>query len=258
MNFLTDILSVLGLCFALFFGLDRKGFVISIIVGVLLAALCWVACSYFSRLWNLRFRTKPLHHILCFFAAILTLVFTVLFFALQYTKEAAYASVKVWEAQINLDPVWADKTFASAYKAVKALGIEDFSTVPLPGLPNSHIPANHDESIITAAGTYANGASAHFHDSRPFLGLILEGKSEIPRQVLDADVKNYFATVGNSYPPPRGISLVAGEMRRGLDTQVPKVVTYARASLIALFLLCQAIPFGLVAWASYKDIKIIT
>lgn len=258
MKFLADILSVLVLCFTLFFGLDRRGFAVSIIVGVVLAALCWVACSYFSRLWNLRFRTNLLHHVLCFFAAVLTLVFTVLFFALQYTKEAAFASVKIWEAQINLDPVWADKTFAVAFEAVKVLGIEDFSNVPLPGFPNSHIPANHDQSIIAAAGAYANGASEHFHDSRPFLGLMLQGKTEVPRQVLDTDVKNYFATVAKSYPTQKAIALVAGEMRRGLDQQVPRVVTYARTALVALFLLCQAVPFGLVAWASYKDIKIIT
>lgn len=257
MNFLGDLLSLLGLCLGLFFSLDRKGFVLSLIIGVVLAALFWVACSNFSKLWNLRFRTKPLHHVLCLIAALLTLVFTVLFAALQYTKEAAYASVVAWQAQINLDQAWADATFAWAFDAVRSLGIEDFSKVPVPGSPGgSHIPTNHDESILTAASTYANGAADHFKRNRQFLSLIIQGKAEVPQDVLQADIKNYFATVSKSYPPPRGIALVAEEMRRELDVQVPRVVTYARITLVILFLLAQSLPFGLVAWAAYKDLKI--
>jgi len=258
MNFLGDFLSLLGLCLGLFFTLDRKEFVLSLIIGVLLAALLWWACSNFSKLWNLRFRTKPLHHIFCFIAALLTLVFTVLFASLQYTKEAAYASVKVWQAQLILDQVWAESTFAVAFDAVQGLGIEDFSKIPLPGLPGSHIPTNNDKSILTAASTYANGAADHFKQNRQFLSLIIQGKAEVPQEILQADIKIYFATVSKSYPPPRGISLVGDEMRQQLDLQVPKVVTYARVVLVIAFLLAQAVPFGLVAWAAYKDIKIIT
>lgn len=256
MNFLGDLLSLLGLCLGLFFTQDRKGFVLSLIVGVVLAALLWTACSNFSRLWNLRYRTKPLHHLLCLVAALVTLVFTVLFASLSYTKEAAYTSVKVWQAQINLDQLWAETTYAKAFDAVRSLGIEDFSNVPLPGGIGSHIPTSHDQSILMAASTYSNGAADHFKKSRQFLSLIIQGKAEVPQDVLQADIKNYFATVSKSYPPPRGIALVAEEMRRELDIQVPRVVTYARVTLVILFLLAQSVPFGLVAWAAYKDLKI--
>jgi hypothetical protein len=256
MSFIADLLSLLGLCLGLFFTLDRQGFVLALVIGVVLAALLWVACSNFSKLWNFRFRTKPVHHLLCFVAAALTLVSTVLFAALKYTKEAAYASLQAWEVQINLDEPWADLTYAAAFEEVRSLGIEDFSKVPLPGLPGTFVPTTSDQSIFSVASVYANGAASHFKHSRQFLSLLIQGKAEVPGEVLQADVKNYFATVAKIYPRQRAIALAAEEMRRQLDMQVPPVVTYARVALVAVFLLAQALAFGLVAWAAYKDLKI--
>jgi len=257
-NFFTDLFSILGICLGLFVALDRQGFILSVVVGIVLGGGCWAACSYFSRLWNLRFRTSFIHHILCFVAALLTIAFSILFASLKYTKEAAYASVMAWEVQINSDPVWANATFAIAFDAVRKLGVEDFSNVPLPGMPNSHIPTNNNRSILAAASTYAVSGSKHFDKNRPFLSKIIKGKSEVPQQLLDADIKNFFATIGNSYPPPRAISLVASETKRELDTQVPRVVTYARIVLVLIFLLAQAVPFGLVGYAAYKDLRVNT
>jgi hypothetical protein len=45
-------------------------------------------------------------------------------------------------------------------------------------------------------------------------------------------------------------------IRRDLDQQIPKIVPYARTALILIFLLFQGIPFGIIAYSSYRDIKV--
>ena len=258
MNILQDFLSLLGGCIALFVVNSRAQFGVTLLIGIALAALCWFGCSRYSRLWHLRYRVTVTHHVLCALAAILTLVFVIVFAALRYTKEAAYASVQAWETQINMDVVWAGRTFATAWEKVKSLGLEDFSNVPPPGLPNSHIPTNKPASIHLAAATYAKASAEHFQKNRPFLSEILQARTELPSRILDADINNYFATVSKSYPPTRAISLVAGEIKGQLDEQVPRVVTIFRSLAVGLFLGVQCIPFALVGWAAYKALKVKT
>ena len=73
MTLIQDFLSLLGGCFSFYFANNRGGFGLALFVGVELAALCWWACSSYSRLWNLRYRVTLTHHVLCALAAILTL-----------------------------------------------------------------------------------------------------------------------------------------------------------------------------------------
>ena len=201
MTLVQDFLSLLGGCFSFYIANNRGGFGLIIFVGIALAALCWWACSCYSRLWNLRYRVTLTHHILCALAAILTLAFTLVFAALRYTKEAADASVQLWEQQINLDRFWADSTFAAAYYKVKALGLEDFSNAPPPGTSGgSHIPVTQNGSQLLAASTYANAAAAHFGKARPFLGMIVHAKAELPSALLDADVKATSPRSANRIP----------------------------------------------------------
>ena len=258
MSLLQDFLSLLAGCIALFAANSRPQFGLTLVIGIALAALCWYGCSRYSRLWNLRYRVTFTHNILCALAAILTLAFTVVFAALHYTKEAAYVSVQAWEAHINLDAIWAETTFATAWQKVKSLGLEDFSNVPPPGMPNSHIPTNKPASIHLAAATYAKASVEHLNKNRPFLSKILQAHTELPSRVLDADVNNYFATVSKSYPPMRAISLVASEIKGQLDDQLPRVVTTFRYLAVGLFLGVQLVPFGLVSIAAYKNLKVVT
>ncbi len=256
MNLICDFFSLLAGCVEMLAALDRRGLYFAAGIGLVLAIICWVTCSFYSKLWNKRYQVHFVHHSLCALAALLTLAFAVVFAALKYTKEAAYASVMLWEVQINSDVPWANATFTKAYDAVKHLGVEDFTNVPAPNTPGSHIPTNHNVSILAAVFTYATQAAKHFNAARPFLSLILHSQTDVPTQVLDADVKNYFATVSKNYPPQRAISLVTVEIKKSLDAQLPRVVIVSRRIAIAGFVLVQLIPFGLVGLAAYKDIKV--
>ncbi|NDF17093.1 MAG: hypothetical protein EB079_03880 [Verrucomicrobia bacterium] len=54
------------------------------------------------------------------------------------------------------------------------------------------------------------------------------------------------------------VKVGAQKIREDLDRQIPKIVPYARAILVLAFLLVQAIPFGIIAYCSYRDIKVLT
>jgi hypothetical protein len=256
MTIVQDFLSLLAGSITIFAMANRSGLIASCVIGIVLAAVCWTGCSYYSRLWNLRYRVTITHHLLCGLAAILTFMFTVLFAALAYTRQAALVSVQVWEGQVNLDRVWANSTFANAYAKVKNLGLEDFSNAPPPGAGGTRIPTVNERSIMVAASTYAEAAAQHFVINRPFLSKIVQGRVDVPTQTLDSDVKNYFATVSKSYPPLRGISLVARAIKQDLDLQVPRVARTFRTLCIVLFAVSQLIPFGLVGYAAYRDLKV--
>ncbi len=99
---------------------------------------------------------------------------------------------------------------------------------------------------MVAASTYAEAAARHFVINRPFLSKIVQGQVDVPAQTVDSDVKNYFATVSKTYPLLRGLSLVARTIKQDLDRQVPRVARTFRVLCVALFVIFQLIPFGLV------------
>jgi hypothetical protein len=258
MNISQDFFSLLAGSVGFFAANSRNDFVGIMILGLILAAVCWWGCSQFSRLWNLGYRIVFLHHLLCFVAAMLTLIFTVTFFALRYAKEAADASVQIWEAQVQADAEWSKAVYNKAWHQVKDTGLEDFTNVPPPSDLNSYIPLNKDGSIRLTATIYTKAALDHFVAHRPFLSKIITAQLEVPQRQLDTDVKSYFSTGHGMYPVPRAIALAAREIKAQLETQLPRVVSLFRISAVILFLLVQLIPFGLVAIAAYRNLKITT
>jgi hypothetical protein len=256
MSLAQDFLSLLGGCVALFFADSRAQFGLTLLIGIALGALCWFACSRYSRLWNLRYRVTLTHHVFCALAAILTLLFTVVFAALRYTKEAAFLSVQAWEQQINMDSNWGNKIFTAVWYKVKSTGKENYTGLPLP--PNSTVPMNHPETRRLVAASYAQASVENFNTNRPFLSKILQAHTEVPSRVLDADVNAFFAKGGAIYDAGDAVALVAKNIKSQLDEQVPRVVTMFRLFAVGLFLCVQLIAFGLVGFAAYKDLKVAT
>jgi hypothetical protein len=250
----SDLVSLLLGCIPIYMVREPGSFRLTVLLGVALAGLCWVVCSVYTRLWNRRFHLTLAHHLFCAFAALCTLFFTVLFGSLYFTKDAALLSIDEWQNQLNSDRLWGDRTFAKAYDKVKDLGIEDFSNAPPPGSPNSFIPTNHDESRQTAATTYADEACKHFDQRRPFLSKVVWSSPGVPSEVVFKDVKEWHEHNPN-YPPSRAIEIAAQQTKDGLEPQAPRVILLSRLTVAFLFLLIQAVPFGLIGWAAYRDIK---
>lgn len=255
MTYTQDFLSLLAGTLTIFAIKDRALMSGVLAGGVVLAGLCWWACCIYARLWNKKFRVIVLHHVFCALASLLTLVTAVTYAALRHAAEASATSVAVWEQQIGFDSMWAAKTFKSAYDQVKALGIEDFGQYPPPPV-GGRIPASNERSQFECAQVYARSAAAHFKAQRPFLNRIIQTSSEVPADVLRADIRAYFAAGNSTYPSNKGIHLVAAKVKDGLQAHLPRVVNVFRSCLIGIFLLGQLMAFGLVGWAAYRDLKV--
>jgi hypothetical protein len=77
--------------------------------------------------------------------------------------------------------------------------------------------------------------------------------------VINAEMEEYFDKNPLSTMKQDIIISEGGDViRRDLDQQIPKIVPYARTGLILIFLLFQGIPFGIIAIASYRDIRVHT
>ena len=196
---------------------------------------------------------------MCGFAAILTIFFTLSYVSLKYTKDIAYGIIGVWQQQLRSDSRWQSKTFRKAYEEVKALGVEDFSRYPHPDKGGRLAPMTKDESRKLVAIIYATQAVQNFKQAHPYLGVILRAQPDISVKAIHGDVDRFFAAhPGGTYSDADAVNLAAQLIKAGLNAQVPRVVTISRILIVILFFILQAIPLGLIGWAAYRDVKVIT
>jgi hypothetical protein len=256
MTYFQDFLSILSGAGVLFWASER-----TISLGVLggsigLASLCWWICSQYSSLWNRSYKITVFHHLMCAFAALITLVALIVSAAFKHALPAALTSVDVWEIQLLTDQEWANQTMIDAYHRVRNLGLEDFTNHPPPSNAGSSIPITHERSKIECALTYAEAGASHFNRSRPYLSSVVKARSEVPRDLLREDMAHYFKNIGTTYPAKNAVALVAREVKAGLGDNLPQVVKSLRLQLIVLLFITQLIPFGLVGWGAYRDLKV--
>lgn len=251
-----DFSALVGGCVRTLIALNTHGFWLTGCLGLFLAAVGWWLCARHAHLWNRAYHLRPGHHVLCAMAALLTLIFTVVFASLAYTENAARSVITAWEQAVNADAGWQSTTFARAYDAVRALGLENFANYPVPADGGSIIPLTRPESQLKAAGFYADAAAEHFRGAHPFLSLIVRAQPEVPTQAVNDDVTAFFRTHRErSYPAPQAVALAAGQLERGLTEQASRVVPLSRVAVGVLFLFAQAIPFGLIGWTAYRDLR---
>jgi hypothetical protein len=235
-------------------------FLLTLLGGVVLAAVCWWVCTHYARLWNLAFQITTLHQVLCAFAAILTLVFCILFVSLKYMKEIAQDAIDTWNHQVQTDHVWQTRVYTKLYYTIKATNQEDFRNFPPPREGISiKVPVATANSKRIVASVSANEALSLFKRENPYLSRVLSLPASIPEGTLVADENNFFARTPTAlYPAERATSLTADQIKRRLDPETPKAVESARLILTACFLLAQAIPFLWIGFAAYRDLKVST
>ena len=241
----------------------RSDFLIAVACGVFLAALAWWLVYITALNFNRQFSFRPAHYFYCGAAAIATLLFTILFFALRYTADVAVVMVSAWEVGIQADQPWSEDTYRRAFEAVRDLRdpagkpLEDFSRSPPPGtgLPTS-IPTNHEASKNLAAEIYAEAVVKQFRTSYPFLSKVLWARSGIAQDEIFADMRRVFDSGDTSYDAKDAIRLAGTVIRHGLEKQVPRIVILSRVALVIAFLIVQAIVFALLIHAALADIKV--
>lgn len=231
-------------------------FRIVFVAALLLAAGMWVFCSFFSRLWNKHYHLNAWHHVLCFFAAAGTFIVVLLYPSLEYLKPFAYASVQSWQSELMGNMGLWNEVSRKCRKACEAMGIKQEDQIKV--TVTAMTPAGKKISgIKKVSQIYAQAMVENFTRERPSLSLILSARGRKAQEVINAEMEDYF----DKYPEMESKIIInkGGDViRRDLDQQIPKIVPYARAGLILIFLLFQGIPFGIIAIASYRDIKVHT
>lgn len=226
-------------------------------IALVLAALCWLTASNYSRLWNLRFQTTKGHHILCLFAAVCTLIFAVLFSSLQYTKDAADRFIDSWSARLITNLDWAQRTHKGCYEEVKKSNREDPVRLLQLWEPGRTVSLSNPESQKVCAETWANETVADFDATHLFLSKIVRASSSDLAKSIAEDMTEFFRT-NPSIPIRRVVDTTSKTMKRDLLGQTDSVVWVAKAVLFLLFLVVQLVPFSLIGYAAYKDLKITT
>lgn len=256
MNYFRSMLQVLGNCVSLLLDKEPGLFAVTLLAGIVLAALCWWAATHYSRLFNLKFEITGLHRLLCAAAALLTLSFWLLFVSLQFTKQIAQDAIDAWYHKVS-DNRWRYQVSTKIYYAIKATGEEDFGNFPPPAGGSFTFPLSKPISRHLVASLPANEALHMFQTANPYLSHVLSLPSRIPDGAIVNDVEAFFlAHPGKFYPTERAVNLVATEIKGRLDPETPKAVSYARLILSACFLLAQAVPFGWIGFAAYQDLKV--
>ncbi|HEV7346863.1 hypothetical protein [Telluribacter sp.] len=216
--------------------------------------LCGWICLHYVQLLNKRFQLTSTHKIFTALACTLTFFFVLAFAGLTFMREITQAQIEIWQVNIKEDQVWSQSTFEKTYNKVKESGKEDISTFP--PIEEGSIPVSHKDSKLLAAQIYSNEACTNFDEMHPFLSKIVWATPSLPTEVIHSDVASFFKSYpGKSYPTENAIDLAAKHIKDELLVQAPRVVTISRICLVLAFFLVQLIPFGLIGFAAYKDIK---
>ncbi len=253
---MSTIIDILKIALSGLQKLSIKDFYFAIIGALIFSTLIGLSCHFFYKLWNKSYRTTLLHKALTVFSSILSFLFIICFVGFTFLEEVAMSNILIWRESLHTDKEYTDNSFAKAYQNVKELGIENFNNIPEPGQSGSHIPVSKSESQLEAGKTYYEEAVKNFKKSHRFLNAILSVKSENTPESIRKDMQRYFSGGNSSYSPDNGIEIVANNLKVSLFEQAPKVVKISRIILVLSFILVQMIPFGLISYSAYKDLKI--
>lgn len=250
---LRDLIDILSQCVT---AIDRGTFYFLILLSLVLGGLCWVACSYYTRLWNKGFHVKLQHHVLCAIAALLTVVFTIRFYAVGNLELIVDEMIDQWSEELTEDDEWAAQTYETAFYTVKDLYPKDFKDVPEPDSEDTYIPFNSLGMQQACIEVYVHEACADFSTMHPFLDKMLSAQPGVSEDEILSDIQDYFRENTGLYPLERAIVIATEHIREGLLEQSPKTVWKTRLILILLFLGVQSIPFGIIGYCAYKDLSV--
>ena len=253
---MNTVIDIIKIAFSGLQKLSVKDFYLTIFAAMLFSALIGFTCHFFYKLWNKSYQKTLAHKIMTVFSSVLSFLFIICFVGFTFLEEVAMSNILIWKESLHTDKEYTDNAFAKAYQNVKELGTENFSNVPEPGQSGSHIPVTKTESQLEAGKTYYQEAVNNFKKSHGFLNAILSVKSDNTPEAVQKDMQRYFSGGNSSYNPDSGIEIVANNLKESLFKQAPKVVKLSRIILVILFVIVQMLPFGLISYSAYKDLKI--
>jgi hypothetical protein len=226
------------------------------LLGLALATAAGIFSHRTGRSFNTSYTRSPVHYLLCVIVGLITWAAAPFVFALRYLEPAANASIRLWRQQVHWDRAWQDQVFKSAYEDIRKSGVEDFTRHPHPSAGGKRIPTTKPESIELLAWRYVSEASNHWRRQRPLLSRLLWTYQEPARSAIAADASEFLArSRGQPYPAERAIDLAAGGLEQSLQGQAPRLVFIGRALFLALVLVAQAVPLGIIVWKAQREVR---
>jgi len=250
---IRDFFDILFQCVA---SIDGSAFWGVLALSLTLGVICWVACSYYTRLWNIHFRVKLKHHVLCAIAAFATVIFTLVFQAVGNLGAIVDEIIDNWSETLVDDNEWLSETYANAFYTMKDEYPREFAGVPEPGKRGSVIPFAKDGMMQMCVTIYVTEACDNFSTLHPFLDKMLSARSGVSEKDIIDDIEAYFRKYNDTYPLHRAVIIAAKHIRECLMEQSPKTVWKTRLILVVMFLFIQLLPFGTIGYCAYKDLKI--
>jgi hypothetical protein len=248
-------ISFLSSCIAMLASRSPRTMLMAVMAGLVLAGACWWVCTNYCRLWNKRFQINTLHHVLCVVAAVATLVFTLVFVSMRYSADITAQAIDKWHRGARGDNATTMLAFRRGYQAVKASGLEDFSKQLPMDDPRAIIPISSQRSREIASKAYVDAVTDDFRAKNSFLLRALT-LPNAPLASIMADREAWMRqNAKQNYPVMRAVDFTATHIRNALVPQAPKTVAYVRGMALLVFLLFQAIPFCVIGFSAYKDLR---
>lgn len=230
--------------------------VVYILLAIALSALIWWVCTHYTRLWNRVYEVTPSFHVLCGAAALITFFTTLGFIGLKNMRPVAEEMVEAWSEDVMEDDALASRCFAEAFYAIKESGLESMRGYIPPEKGGDLIPISRRETQILVGQIYAGNACRDFSERYPFIGHFLKAKKGVPSGLIAADVESFFRSgKGRTYPLEQGFVLAVEKISSDLQAQCGRIVRVCRGWLLLLFLMVQLIPFGVIGYLAYRELR---
>ncbi len=249
--------------------LDWRFMTFAILTSLALAAFTWWFCGLSMWLWNRRFQLRLVHHLLCAFAAVVTLVSIFLFQCLGKAKYNALKDLKHWQSAYLSDHQFDWLTFVQVYESLQQLyrqngwewDAEKYPDPPrqAPADPGKYrVPTDKQEASEMSLRIYCDRAIEHLTTAQPMLSQILGKDSPIPIDALRKNLADFqHANTGAVFSYMTGSLRIAGQFFvEKLEHGVVKHVFFLRLALVAVFILAQFAAFGFAGHSAYSDVKI--
>jgi len=196
-----------------------------------------------------------IHKFLCAIVAVLTFIFAIAYFSVGYMPQVAQAAIDQWQINLDSNEAFAATAFDTAYAALRELHPVEMSKVPAPADNNNTLELPTEACRKDAATSFAAQATHNFRTLHPFLSAI--ATPIIPREAVEKDAEKFWTEHPNvPYPVTNAVKVAAIEIWSGLKSKLPGTAYKMRMILVLLFLLSQLVPFSLISYGAYVDLKV--
>lgn len=235
---------------------SHKDITLILVSAAVFSLLMWLLSANYSKLWNKQYSATKFQHTMGAISSILTFTFIITYAGLVYIQDIAEIQVTMWSSGLSKDVKYNDQVFKKIFYKVKELNPKEFTNIKTPEMGGDRIPISNEQSKAVLAKISVDEAINNFRLTHRVLSWMMRLKGGNASEAIVKDINTFFSANNDAYPSVKGTDLAASYIKSNLVVQLPKLITYSRVALVLLFLLVQLIPFTLVGYAAYTDLKV--